>query len=167
MVRHRGSATATRRTPPGRVRPGTVHNADIAAAFDEIADILEIETANPFRIRAYRNAARVVNGLPTEAAATVARGDDLTELPGIGEDLAGKIADLALTGTTPLLDKLRKEMPPSLIELLHLPGLGPKRVKALHDELDIETLPQLHRALKDGLVGRLPGFGEKTAQRLL
>ncbi len=149
------------------MRPGAAHNAEIAAAFDEIADILEIQVANPFRIRAYRNAARVVNGLPAEAAAMVARGDDLTELPGIGEDLAQKIADIAQTGTTALLDKLRAETPPALVELLRLPGLGPKRVKALHEELDVETLPQLHRALKDGRVGRLPGFGEKTASRLL
>jgi len=156
-----------RHNAPGPVHPGTIHNADIAAALDEIADILEIENANRFRVRAYRNASRMVNGFPAEAAAMVARGDDLAQLPGIGDDLARKITDLALTGTTPLLDKLRTKVPPALIELLHLPGLGPKRVRALHDELDIETVPQLHRALKDGRVGDLPGFGEKLARRLL
>ena len=166
-ARHASTPRSTRQPPTDRSRLGTIHNADIAATFDEIADILEIENANPFRIRAYRNAARVVNGLGAEAAAMIARGDDLAELPGIGKDLAQKIADLATTGTTPLLDKLRKEVPPALVELLRLPGLGPKRVKALHQELDIDTVPQLHRALKDGRVGELPGFGEKTAQRLL
>jgi len=154
-------ATAT------RPRPGPAHNADIAAAFNEIADLLEIEEANPFRVRAYRNAARIVGGLSAEAAAMVARGDDLSELPGIGKDLAQKITDLAQTGSTPLLDKLRKQLPPALIELLRLPGLGPKRVKMLHDELDIETPPQLHRALIDGRVAGLPGFGEKLTQQLL
>lgn len=158
---------AARHPAPPRVPHGTIHNADIATAFNEMADILEIEDANPFRIRAYRNAARLISGLPSEAAAMVARGEDLTELPGIGEDLAHKITDLIETGTTPLLDKLRKELPPALTEFLRLPGLGPKRVKALHDELDIETLAQLHRALKDGRVDHLAGFGPKTAQRLL
>jgi DNA polymerase (family 10) len=156
-----------RRHSTPHVGRGPVHNAEIAAAFNEIADILEIEGANPFRIRAYRNAARVVSGLPAEAGVMLARGDDLSELPGIGKDLAQKIANLAATGTTPLLGMLRKELPPTLTELLRLPGLGPKRVKLLHDELDIETLPQLHRALKDGCVSRLPGFGERMTQRLL
>jgi DNA polymerase (family 10) len=146
---------------------GSVHNADIAAVFDEIADILEIENANTFRIRAYRNAARLINGLSTEASAMVARGEDLSRLPGIGKDLAQKIVDIATTGATPLLGTLRKEIPPVLVELLRLPGLGPKRVKALHQELDINTIPQLHRALKDGRVAELAGFGAKTAERLL
>jgi DNA polymerase (family 10) len=158
---------APRQAPAGGAKLGMVHNADIAAVFDEIADILEIENANTFRIRAYRNAARVVNGLPTEASAMIARGEDLAELPGIGKDLAQKIVDIATTGTTPLLATLRKEIPPVLVELLQLPGLGPKRVKALHQDLDINTIPQLHRALKDGRVSELPGFGAKTAERLL
>jgi DNA polymerase (family 10) len=153
--------------PPATLGRGTIHNADIAAAFNEIADILEIEGANPFRIRAYRNAARVVGGLPTEVGALIARGEDLSELPGIGKDLAQKIADLAATGTTALLGKLRRETPPAVTELLHLPGLGPRRVKLLHDELDIETMTQLHRALKDGRIARLPGFGERLIQRIL
>ncbi|MGE5722549.1 MAG: DNA polymerase/3'-5' exonuclease PolX [Sphingomonadales bacterium] len=143
------------------------HNAEIAAAFDAIADMLEIGNANPFRVRAYRNASRVVTGLPAEAAAMIAKGEPLTDLPGIGEDLAHKIEDLARTGTTPLLDQLRRSMPPALIELLQLPSVGPKRVKALHDQLGVETIAQLHRALKDGRVAELRGFGPKTASRLL
>ena len=145
---------------------GAVHNADIAAALDEIADILEIEEANPFRVRAYRNAARVVNELPTETAAMIARGDDLAELPGVGKDLAQKIEELAETGTTELLKELRKQMPSALVEVLRLPGMGPKRVKLLHDRLHIKTLPQLRQALDDGRVGRLPRFGEKLSQRI-
>lgn len=145
----------------------TVHNADIAAALDEIADILEIKGANPFRVRAYRNAARVIAGLPTEVAAMIARGEDLSELPGIGKDLANKIADLAATGTTPLLAELRKQLPPETTELLRLPGLGPKRVKMLHDALGIETLPQLRDALQDGRVRQQAGFGERLTRHLL
>ena len=160
--------TAARQAPARRphLRPGTFHNADIAAALDEIADILEIEEANPFRVRAYRNAARVVNELPAETAAMIARGDDLAELPGVGKDLAQKIGELALTGTTALLDDLRHQMPPALVEVLRLPGMGPKRVKMLHDKLHLETLPQLRRALEDGRIARLPRFGEKLAGRI-
>jgi DNA polymerase (family 10) len=145
----------------------SAHNADIATAFSEIADILEIEGANPFRVRAYRNAARVVGGLPTEVTAMIARGDDLSELPGIGKDLAKKIADLAATGTTPLLAELHKHLPAATTELLRLPGLGPKRVKVLHDALGIETLPELRRALQDGRVRQQEGFGEGITRQLL
>ncbi len=158
--------TAARPAVTRQPAPGTVHNADIAAALDEIADILEIEEANPFRVRAYRNAARVVNELPAETAAMVARGEDLSELPGVGKDLAQKIGELATTGTTALLDELRGQMPPALVEVLRLPGMGPKRVKMLHDKLHIETLPQLQKALADGRVARLPRFGDKLAQRI-
>lgn len=160
------AVTSIRQVSTARPQAGTVHNADIAAALDEIADILEIEDANPFRVRAYRNAARVVNELPTEAAAMIARGEDLAELPGVGKDLAHKISDLALSGTTELLDDLRKQMPPALVEVLRLPGMGPKRVKVLHDKLHIETLPDLRKALDDGRVARLPRFGDKLAQRI-
>src|SRR5512147_434621 len=89
---------ASRRAATLEFPPGAAHNADIAASFEEIADLLEIEGANPFRVRAYRNAARVVGGMPNEAAVMLARGDDLAELPGIGKDLAGKIAELVKTG---------------------------------------------------------------------
>jgi DNA polymerase (family 10) len=142
-------------------------NVKVGAALDEIADLLEIEQANPFRIRAYRNAARTVRDLTSDVAAMVKRGADLTDLPGIGQDLAGKIADLALHDTTEILRKLRREVPPALTALLQIPGLGPKRVKALHDELDIHSIAQLHRALKDGRIDQLPGFGPMLKKRLL
>jgi len=144
-----------------------VHNNDIAAAFEEIADLLEIEGANVFRVRAYRNAARVLRGLSTEASQMLAAGRDLTELPGIGKDLAGKIADVVKTGTTDQLKKLRRELPPALTDLLKIPGLGPKRVSALYHDLGIHTLKQLARAAKDGRIRDLPGFGAKIEQRIL
>jgi len=142
-------------------------NVKVADTFDEIADLLEIEQANPFRIRAYRNAARLVRDLSADIAVMVQRGDDLTALPGIGQDLAGKIADVVRHGTTDVLQKLRRSVPPALTELLKIPGLGPKRVKALYDELDVHTLAQFHRALKDGRVDRLPGFGPTLKRKLL
>ncbi len=144
-----------------------IHNADIADIFDEIADLLEIEGANPFRVRAYRNAARTLRGLGTEARTLLSRGEDLTRLPGIGHDLAAKIEEIVETGHTAMLDKLHKRLPPDLSELLKIPGLGPKRVQALYHELDIHTLEQLHRAARDGRLRQLPGFGLKTEQHIL
>ncbi len=145
----------------------SVHNEDIARIFDEIADLLDIRGENAFRIRAYRNAAREVRGLPKELARMVESGADLTDLPGIGEALAGKIGEIARTGSCQALKKLERELPPDLTDLLRLPGLGPKRVHALHYDLDIHTPEQLYRAAKDGRLRELPGFGPKTEAGIL
>ncbi|MFN3884420.1 MAG: helix-hairpin-helix domain-containing protein, partial [Rhodocyclaceae bacterium] len=144
-----------------------IHNADVAAIFSEIADLLEIEGANPFRIRAYRNAARIVNEWPRELRTLVERNEDLTKLPGIGEDLAAKIREIVDTGKCRALEKLRQELPPAITELLHIPGLGPKRVRTLWHELDVQTLEQLARAARDGRIRQLPGFGAKTEANIL
>lgn len=144
-----------------------IHNADITAIFEEIADLLEIQAANPFRIRAYRNAARTLGELPHEAGMLLEKGDNLTRLPGIGDDLANKIREIVNTGTCGLLQRLRKELPPAVTELLHIPGLGPKRVKVLYHDLDVQTVEQLYRAARDGLIRALPGFGEKTELNIL
>lgn len=144
-----------------------VHNADIAAVFDEIADRLEIQGANPFRIRAYRNAARTLGELPQAARALLEKGEDLTRLPGIGDDLAAKISEIVTTGRCGLLDRLRRELPPAVTELLQIPGLGPKRVKALYHDLEVQTVEQLYRAARDGRIRALPGFGEKTELNIL
>jgi len=144
-----------------------VHNADIARMFEEIADLLEIGDANPFRVRAYRNAARVLGELRLDIAATILRGEALPKLPGIGEDLAGKLREIAETGHCAMLDRLRRKMPPAIVELLRIPGLGPKRVKALYRELDVQTLEQLYRAARDGRIRDLHGFGEKTEVNIL
>jgi len=144
-----------------------IHNADIAAVFEEIADLLEIENANPFRVRAYRNAARQLQGMGVPAADMLAKGEDLTELPGIGDDLAAKIKEMVETGKCRFLEKLRKKTPPTITELLKMPGLGPKRVRALYHELDVQTLQQLARAARDGRIRALPGFGEKTERAII
>lgn len=144
-----------------------VHNADVAAVFEEIADLLEIEGANPFRVRAYRFAARTIRDLSREVAEMVAKGEDLTSLPGIGEDLAGKIKDIVATGTTALLEKHRKTVPATVTELLRIPGLGPKRVRILSQGLNIRSLSELQNAAREGRVRALPGFGEKTEQHIL
>ena len=143
-----------------------LHNADIAAVFEEIADLLELGDENPFRIRAYRNAARVVGSLSLDLAARLAEGAELPKLPGIGADLGGKIREIAATGSCKLLEQLRRKFPAGITALLALPGLGPKRVRALH-EARIDSLEDLRRAARAGRLPALPGFGEKTAQRIV
>ncbi len=144
-----------------------VHNEDIAAVFDEIADLLEIEGDNPFRIRAYRNGARTLRELGRDIRTLVEGGEDITRLAGIGKNLAAKIHEILDTGRCRTLEKLRRQLPADLTELLKLPGLGPKRVHALFHELDIHNHEQLERAARDGLVQQLPGFGAKTEARIL
>jgi len=144
-----------------------VHNADIAAVFEEIADLLEIQNENPFRIRAYRNAARQVEGMGVALADMVAKDEDLTELPGIGDDLAAKIKEIVATGQCKALEKLRKQVAPSVTELLKIPGLGPKRVRTLYDQLKVKTVEQLAKLAQAGRIRELEGFGEKTEQTIL
>lgn len=144
-----------------------IHNEDIARIFDELADLLEIDEANPFRVRAYRNAARTIRGLGRDVGELVARGDDLTRLPGIGKDLAAKITEIVESGRCAALEKLHRRLPPSLEALLAIPGLGPKRVKTLYRELGIRDLDALERAARQGRLGELPGFGAKTQRNIL
>jgi DNA polymerase (family 10) len=142
-------------------------NADLAAAFEQIADLLDLQQANPFRIRAYRNAARLVGELKLDLVAQVQQGKPLPRLPGIGPDLKGKIEEFARAGHLVLLDRLRKEIPAGVAEMLQLPSLGPKRVRALYEELHVTSLAQLARAARDGRIHGLPGFGAKTEARIL
>jgi len=144
-----------------------VHNTDIAGIFDEFADFLEIEGENPFRIRAYRNAARTVSGLGSELRDMMAAGEDLTKLPGIGKELAAKICEILETGTAKALIKLQQQIPKTLIEILKLPNLGPKRVRILHRDLKIKNLEQLAKAARKGRIRALEGFGEKTETAIL
>ena len=143
-----------------------VHNADIAAIFDEIADLLEIRDDNPFRIRAYRNAARTVGGYGRELKTPIESGAALPKLPGIGADLAARIHEIATTGHCAMRDTLRKQMPPAITELLKVPGLGPKRVQALNRELGVSTIAQLDAAAHAGQLHDPPGFGLKTEQQI-
>lgn len=144
-----------------------VHNADVAAVFTQIADLLEIKGDNPFRIRAYRNAARTLNALASSVQTMVAEKRDLTDLPGIGIDLAGKIVEVVATGTCALREQLHRLLPPSIHELLTVPGLGPKRVKTLYQQRNIQTLDQLYSSALDGQIRNVPGLGIRTEQRIL
>src|SRR3977135_2007307 len=116
-----------------------MQNPDIARLFDEVADLLEIKDENPFRIRAYRNAARTIRDFPDAIADWVRQNRDLTEIPGIGEDLAEKIGDLVNTGELPLRTQLLAKLPAGLLDLLRIPGLGPKRVKLLYPKRKIKS----------------------------
>jgi DNA polymerase (family 10) len=144
-----------------------VQNAEIATMFDQAAERLEIGGENQFRVRAYRRAARVVEGLPKAAGSLLKSGRDLSELPGIGKDLAGKIADIVKTGHFDLLDTLKRKLPGELGDMAALPGLGPKRIKLLYDKLKVRTLNDLRRAIKTGRLRELRGFGPAIEKKLL
>jgi DNA polymerase (family 10) len=144
-----------------------VRNADIAKVFEQIGDLLELGNENPFRVRAYRNATRIVENLALDLAGEVAAGRELPKLPGIGEDLAGKIREIAATGTCGLVERLRKRYPAGITDLMRIPGLGPKRVAALYRELKIKSLQDLAKAAERGRLRELAGFGEKTEARVL
>jgi len=145
-----------------------MNNARVADVFDEIADLLEFQGANPFRLRAYRNAARTIRDL-SEPLETIAAAPDrrLTDIEGIGEDLAEKIATLLQTGELPLHQELLAKVPTSVLALLRVPGLGPKKAAVLHHDLKINTLPELRAACEAHRVRELKGFGEKTEQKIL
>jgi DNA polymerase (family 10) len=144
-----------------------VQNAEIAAMFDQAAELLEIGGENQFRVRAYRRAARVIEGLPKAAGSLLKSGSDLSELPGIGKDLAGKIADIVKTGHFGLLDTLKRKLPGQLGDMAALPGLGPKRIKLLYDRLKVRTLDDLRKVIKTGRLRELRGFGPAIEKKLL
>lgn len=144
-----------------------IQNADIAAMFDQTADLLELKGENPFRVRAYRRAARTLGGLPQSVRSMMREGRDLAELPAIGEDLAGKIGDIVRTGHFAVLDALKAEVPGDVGAMAALPGLGPKRLKLLIDTLNIRSLAQLHEAAWKGRLATIPGFGPAIVSRLL
>jgi len=144
-----------------------MQNPEIARAFDEVADLLEIKGDNPFRVRAYRNAARTVRDFPESIAEWVRGGSrDLTEIPGIGEDLAEKIGTLVTTGELPLRKQLLTKLPAGLLDLLRIPGLGPKRVKLLYSKLKVKSAADLAKALERGRVTKLTGFGPKMEEKI-
>jgi len=144
-----------------------LQNTEIANLFDEMADILEIKGQNPFRVRAYRNAARSLRDVGRDVETMVKKGEDLTRIPGIGEDLAGKIGEVVKTGTFSSLKSFRKRVPRGLVELLRIPALGPKRVELLHHRLGITTVAGLARACRAKKVREIRGLGAKTEEKIL
>ncbi|MBX4924410.1 DNA polymerase/3'-5' exonuclease PolX [Rhizobium binae] len=145
----------------------TVHNADISALFNRMADLLEIEGANPFRIRAYRRAAATIDDLPENIATMIAEGRILSDLPGIGDDLAAKIEEFAMTGHLKALEEVEARTPSTLALLTSIPGLGPKRVHQLHMALGVQTLEDLAKAAKEGKIRHLPRFSVEAEAKIL
>ena len=143
-----------------------ITNAEIARMFNEYANLLEIKGENPFKVRAYRNAARVVENIGKPLEELVKEGFDLTKLPGIGADLSQYIKEIVTTGRFSKLDEIKDEIPPSLLELLKIEGLGPKRIRTLYDRLRIQSLEDLRRAAENGEIATLSGFGPTLIERI-
>ncbi|OGW85261.1 MAG: histidinol-phosphatase [Omnitrophica bacterium RIFCSPHIGHO2_02_FULL_46_11] len=141
-------------------------NKEIAQILEEIAELLEIKGENPFKIRAYHNGARVIEGLASDIA-EFARSGKLREIKGIGEGLAEKITELVKTGKCKYHHELTKSLPAGILDLLQIPGLGPKRAKALFEKLKIKSVAELERACHENRLVDLDGFGEKSQAKVL
>jgi len=143
-----------------------VDSKEIAGIFLEIAQILEIKGANPFRIRAYQRAAQKIEELGDELKVIAAK-DELTSLPGIGSDLSEKIKELFAKGSLDYYDKLRKDTPEGLLSMLDIQGLGPKTIKRFYQEFKIDTIAKLQEWARSGKLSQLEGIKEKTEQNIL
>jgi len=144
-----------------------VHNSDVTGVLNTLADLLEIKGANEFRVRAYRDAARTLEGLPRNLAEMVANDETLEDLPGIGASMAEKIEEIVRRGDLQQLQDLKEELPSELSGLLNISGLGPKRVKQLHKELGVDDRSDLAAAAREGHVHELEGLGQKTEKKIL
>lgn len=141
-------------------------NAEIADAFREMADLLEISGGNPFRVRAYRTAADTIQDEPRALREMVASGDDLTRLPGIGPDLSRAITQLVQDGQFPELEAVKQQIDPGVRGILRIPGLGPKRVRKLHDDLGIRNLDDLQNAVAQNRLAGVSGFSQKLQDQI-
>src|SRR5690349_10958399 len=137
----------------------------VAEVLVNIGTLLELKGENPFKTRAYENAARALEGI-SEPLATLIAENRLSDVKGIGESIQKKIVELMTTGKLAYYEELKAATPPGLVAMPEIPGVGPKKIKAVHDELGIETVEQLEAACKDGRVAKLKGFGEKTAANI-
>jgi len=144
-----------------------MENIEIASILGELADLLEIQGSNPFRIRAYRNAVLTVRGLTRPLASMVEEGEDLIALDAIGKDMSAHIVELVQTGGLTRLDEVSAEVPRSLVQLVKLDGVGPKKVKKLWESLNVTTVDELEVALKAGRVESLAGFGATSVAKIL
>ncbi len=140
---------------------------EIADALAEIGTLLELKGENPFKVRAYQAGARVLEAIEEAELARLIAAGELMSVKGIGEALAQKIGELHGTGRLEFLEKLRASVAPGLVEMLEVPGLGPKKIRALHDKLGLADLAALAAACEDGRVAALDGFGEKTQEKIL
>ena len=140
-------------------------NRELAQIFEKWADILEFMGDNPYHVRAYRNAARLIKDL-SEDIELLAKEGKLSQLPGIGQRLQAKILEFLKTGKIKEFEELRRQVPDTIFTLLDVPGIGPKTVKLLYDELGIRSLEDLKRAVERGDLLKLPGFGPKKVEKI-
>lgn len=139
-----------------------MRNAILSAIFEQMADIMEILGEDPFRINSYRKVSRTLSELPADVGALLEDGR-LARTPGIGKSSLAKIREFVESGRVATHEELLERIPPSLLELLHIPGMGPKGVKAVYEGLGVEGVGDLKKAIEDGTLATLPGFGEKKA----
>lgn len=142
-------------------------NNELAVVFEKIAKLLEIKGEVVFKTRAYHRAAETLNSMTQQAEDLLAEGKDLTEIPGIGKAIAEKIQELVSTGNLTYLNKLETEVPPSLLDMLDIPDMGPKSVKLVWNELGITTIDELQQNAAAGKLRDLPGMGQKTEAKIL
>jgi DNA polymerase (family 10) len=143
-----------------------MENLDIARTLTTLGDLLEIQGANPFRIRAYRNAVNTIESLSRPLTAMIEAGEDLTELPNVGKNVAAHIVELLDTGHIGRMDEVTAEFPETLVELMRLDGVGPKKARKLFEELRVETVDDLEEQIGRGAVQELEGFGEKSVEKI-
>lgn len=144
-----------------------MENARVADLLDRIADLLDLEAESRFRIRAYRNAARAVRDLSVKLENLAARGEDLARLPAIGRSISQEIGEILAAGTCKRLEELEERVPPGLVEIMHVPGLGPRKAMEVWRELGVTSLGELQEAAREGRLRDLPGMGEKTEENVL
>jgi len=140
---------------------------EIAGVLDEIATLLELKGENPFKVRAYQAGARVVESMEEPELSRLVKEGQLESVKGIGEALAKKITEMQTTGRLEFFEELKASIEPGLVDLLQIPGLGPKKIKTLHDKLAINDVTALAKACQEGLVADLDGFGGKTQEKIL
>ena len=141
-------------------------NSEIAETFETIASLLQVKGEKSFTVRAYQRAARTIERLPRDIDGMARGGEDLTAIPGIGKAISAKIVELSETGRMGYFDRLRAEFPDGVLDLIQVPGLGPKTVSRLWKELDVTTMDALEAAIEDGRVASLPRMGQKSAENI-
>jgi DNA polymerase (family X) len=169
VVGERPPTTAARKggTPERSDGSTPMDNAELASVFDQIAGLLDVMNDSPFKIRAYRNAARVIASYPEPLRDVVARGGNLRDIPGIGAAIAKKTAELLSTGRLAYFEKLKESAPAGVLELMQIPGIGPRTAARLSSEMGIVSVDDLEIALRAGSLSGVPGLGEKVARSLL
>ena len=144
-----------------------ITNSEIAEAFETIVSLLQMKSEKGFTVRAYQRAARTIERLPRDLDAMIGDGEDLTNIPGIGKAISAKISELVTTGEMSYLERLKGEFPEGILDLVEIPGLGPKTVVRVWKELDVTSVEELSAAIEDGRVESLPRMGSKSAQNIL